>query len=251
MISAKGTRETAQNHPSGGAGRQETLLDRFNRDFACVLADQPELLRQAYETRYQVYCVENAFENPEEHGLGQEIDAFDPISVHSLLTFRPTGESLGTVRLVLPDAEIPSSYAVQRLMEFSGDKVPVPLAATAEVSRFSISKRSRRVKGAINIGSGRPALRQAEPLMSLGLIQGLVRMSRANSVTHWCAVMETKLIRMLDAMGIHFTPVGPQIDYHGLCQACYCELEAVLASVKRERPSFWDIITDGGALAAI
>jgi N-acyl amino acid synthase of PEP-CTERM/exosortase system len=253
MISAKGTRESAQNHPAGRAGRQETLLDRFNRDFACVLADQPDLLRQAYETRYQVYCVENAFEDPEEHGLGQEVDAFDAFSVHSLLTFRPTGESLGTVRLVLPDAHTPSSYAMQRLVEFSGNKVPVPLAATAEVSRFSISKRSRKVKGAIDIvsGGGRPALRQAEPLMSLGLIQGLVRMSRANAVTHWCAVMETKLIRMLDAMGIHFTPAGPMLDYHGLRQACYCELEAVLASVKRERPSFWDIITDGGALAAV
>lgn len=229
---------------------EESLLDRYNRDFRCVVADGPELLRQAYETRYQVYCVENAFENPKDHDDGCESDNLDAISAHSVLIFQPTGEVIGTVRLVLPGGETPSSFAMQKIYDQCGGSTPFPPSSTAEVSRFSISKQSRRGLGnTVPIHAARaPMLRRAEPLMSLGLIQGLVRMSNLNGVTHWCAVMEPKLLRMLAAMGIHFRPIGPLIEYHGQRQLCYCEVETVLKTVRRERPSFWEIITDGGVL---
>jgi N-acyl amino acid synthase of PEP-CTERM/exosortase system len=230
----------------------ETLYDRYNRDFRCLIADTPDLLRQAYETRYQVYCVENEFENPQQHSDRCEVDEFDIRSAHSVLAFRPTGETIGTVRLVLPQSDAPLSFSLQHIVDYYGGRdLPVPLAATAEVSRFSISKRARPGRnGAIDIRTAfnQPALRRAEPLMSLGLIQGLVRMSQLHHITHWCAVMEPKLLRMLAAMGIHFTPVGALMDYHGMRQLCYCEVDAILDSVKRERPSFWDILTDNGLL---
>jgi N-acyl-L-homoserine lactone synthetase len=36
----------------------------------------------------------------------------------------------------------------------------------------------------------------------------MVRISVEQKLTHWCAVMEPTLLRMLDAMGIHFTRIG-------------------------------------------
>jgi N-acyl amino acid synthase of PEP-CTERM/exosortase system len=97
--------------------------------------------------------------------------------------------------------------------------------------------------------SERDFIRNTAPLMRMGLIQALVRMSLQHNITHWCAVMEQSLLRMLAAMGIHFTPLGPIVEYHGLRQPCFLVLPKMLQDVKRERPAFWSVLTSGGALA--
>src|SRR6266478_220690 len=84
--------------------------------------------------------------------------------------------------------------------------------------------------------------------MRLGLIQALVQMSARHGITHWCAAMEPTLLRMLSAMAIRFRPVGPLVEYHGLRQPCYCVVAEILEAVRRERPSFWAVLTDGGTL---
>jgi N-acyl amino acid synthase of PEP-CTERM/exosortase system len=84
--------------------------------------------------------------------------------------------------------------------------------------------------------------------MRLGLMQMLVRMSVQNGITHLLAVMEPKLLRMLAAMAINFEPLGGMIEYHGWRQPCFCNLADVLRCVKRERPAFWNVLTDGGTL---
>jgi N-acyl amino acid synthase of PEP-CTERM/exosortase system len=250
-IVPKGALELADQSATWNS-ENESLFDRYNRDFCCMLAEGPTLLRQAYEIRYQVYCVENHFEDAKEHPECFETDEYDARSAHSILTFRQTGEAIGTVRLVLPDERTPPSFSMKQILDYYDSDVPFPLDRTAEVSRFSISKQSRpRKDGAIEMRiplANRAALRRAEPLMSLGLIQGLIRMSALHRITHWCAVMEPQLLRMLSAMGIHFQPVGPLLEYHGPRQLCFCEISSVLKTVRRERPSFWKIITDSGNL---
>jgi N-acyl amino acid synthase of PEP-CTERM/exosortase system len=61
--------------------------------------------------------------------------------------------------------------------------------------------------------------------------------------------MEPKLLRMLAAMGIHFTPVGPIVSHHGLRQPSYCHLSTMLKRLKGERPEHWMVVTDAGRLA--
>jgi N-acyl amino acid synthase of PEP-CTERM/exosortase system len=84
--------------------------------------------------------------------------------------------------------------------------------------------------------------------MRLGLIQTLVRMSMQHGITHWLAVMEPKLLRMLAAMSIRFEPIGGMVEHHGWRQPCFCNLADVLQSMKYERPAFWSVLTDGGTL---
>jgi len=233
-----------------------TLLHRFNRYFVTMGADTPDLVRRAQEIRYQVYCVENAFENPADHPDAREMDKFDRHSVHSLLVHRPTGQAMGTVRLILPHRDAPEeSFAIHQLIEHSAlEACSIPIQATAEVSRFSISKQFSRTKADMlygfedaDLSAERNSIeRRTGPLMSLGLIQTLVRMSAQHGITYWCAVMEPKLLRMLAAMAIHFRPIGPPVEYHGLRQPCYCHVGTVLDRVKRERPTFWQVLTDVG-----
>lgn len=235
------------------------LLRQFDLHFETLTADTPELVPLAQRVRYQVYCVENRFENPADHSDALERDEFDSHAVHSLLVDRQTRDVLGTVRLVLPLSDAPhDSFAIQRLSDHSLLKGSrhLPLHSAAEVSRFSLSREFGRraatkkesFRKFTDTAWGEPLPHRSGPLMRLGLIQALVRMSMQQGITHWLAVMEPRLLRMLAAMAIHFEPLGGMVEYHGRRQPCFCNLAEVLQRVKIERPTFWTVLTDGGTL---
>ena len=239
----------SRSHTFVSEAEKDSLLTLFNTHFETVIADSPERVRVAQQIRHQVYCIENPLEH--ENAEGIETDTFDSHAAHSLLVYRPSEMPVGTVRLILPlEDEFGHSFPVQSVLDADAQREfkKIPLHAAAEVSRFSISRQSRRLLGAQD-ASQVNFLNNATPLMRLGLIQALVRMSLHHNVTHWCAVMEQSLLRMLAAMAIRFVPVGPVVEYHGLRQPCFCILPKVLEDMKRERPAFWSVLTCGGALA--
>ena len=243
---------------SAGTGpekAEERLIEVYRRWFEVVPATTDELRDDVFRLRYQVYCVENPFEDPADNPNGLETDAFDVRSTHSLLIHRPSCEMAGTVRLVLPNPENPDeSFAVQQVCRepLLRDPARFPVARMAEVSRFSISKNFRRRRGdtLYGITDGRPLPAEEErrvaPHMTLGLIESLVRMSVENDVSYWCAAMEPKLLRLLSRLGIYFDPIGPLVEFHGLRQPCFIKLDTFLNRVKAERPDVWEVITDDG-----
>jgi N-acyl amino acid synthase of PEP-CTERM/exosortase system len=225
------------------------ILTRYNSSFRTRRADTAAMLQTAQNIRYQVYCLERKFENAADHGDGLESDAFDAMAVHSLVFHRATSNAIGTARLILPRHAV-ERLPIQRLLSENGlyAKDYFPLESVAEVSRFSISNQLRRRCGESSVSN---ANREKEPsgvLPCLGLLQELLRQSVALGLTHWAAVMEPKLLRMLAAMGIHTTPVGPLVSYHGLRQPSYCRLSEMLERLHREQPDHWIVITDGGTL---
>jgi N-acyl amino acid synthase of PEP-CTERM/exosortase system len=231
----------------------ESFLERYNSYFRTQLADTQALVRTAQAIRYQVYCLERKFENPNEHGDCLEQDAFDGLSVHGLIFHRPTSDAIGTARLILPRAALP----VRQLLAENGFRAGdyFPEGTTAEVSRFAISNRFRRHRsdGVFADEDARHA-RDAEcrsSLPFLGLAQEIIRQSQALGLTHWAAVMEPKLLRMLAAIGLHFTPVGPPVSHHGLRQPAYACIADTLERMRRERPDHWMVATDAGTLVPV
>jgi hypothetical protein len=109
----------------------------------------------------------------------------------------------------------------------------LPIGSTAEISRFAISKERR---------SG-----LSDGLMRLGLVQGLVRLSREIGTTHWCAIMEPTLLRLLRRDSIQFHSLGPLVDYHGLRQPCFRGLTELLDSIGSEQPRIWEFLTQADA----
>ena len=107
-----------------------------------------------------------------------------------------------------------------------------------EVSRFALAKMVTQQVRAMSAASS--------SLLRLALIQGAVRLSAEAGHTHWLAVMEPTLLRLLRATGLHFAPLGPPVEYHGLRQPAIAELVPTLARLANEQPVVWDFVTRGG-----
>lgn len=211
-------------------GDVAAALSNFRSKYAVQVADSAELIREAYCLRHQVYCLERGYE-PGTGGL--ETDAFDVHASHAVVCERGNGRVVGAVRLILPVPGSRCSLPTQQLCA-PGLLDGLPLATTAEVSRFAVSKDRR----------GSDAM--ADSLLRLSLVQGALRMSRDHGVTHWCAVMERSLLRLLRTTAIHFSPVGPCVEYHGLRQPAVAELHAMMARMEQEQPRIWDFVTGAG-----
>jgi N-acyl-L-homoserine lactone synthetase len=209
----------------------ENTIQALREEASVERADTPARLLEAYQLRYQVYCVERAFETGQN---GIERDCYDDFARHAVVRWRHSGVVVGTVRLVLP--KVPAGiddYPIQHVCDpelLRG----VPLATAGEVSRFALAKQMR---------NGSPS---CSSLLRLALIQAAVRLSAEAGHTHWLAVMEPTLLRLLGATGIHFQALGPRVDYHGLRQPAVAELVPTLARLAIEHPVVWDFVTQGG-----
>ena len=243
--------ETTSGIPRGARKSME-LYDSY---FEITPADTAEKLMAALRLRYEVYCVENAFEDPAENP-GFETDAYDAGSLHSLLLRRETCEVIGTVRLILPLSKFGKEGTGLPIRDVCGHEFVernnprLPWETTAEISRFAVSKNLHRRAPDATIGSFVEfnGARRRIPETSLGLMQAIVAMAASADVTHVCAVMEPCLLRMLARLGIHFAAIGPVVEYHGLRQPCYADLDELLARSWAERYDVWRLLTRDGGL---
>ncbi len=190
-------------------------------------------IREAQRLRYKVYCEERDFLVGENE---MEQDSFDPLSRHVLVRARATGEVVGTVRVVLGKAEAgQASFPMNKVCE-RYVLAPLPAIATGEISRFALTR-------------DRPGISpQAAALMRLFLMRGLVTVSGLHNLTHWCAIMESSMLRLLRATAIHFQHVGPAVEYHGLRQPAVGAISSVLGRIGNEKPDVWAFITGNGTL---
>lgn len=237
-------------------------LEDFESYFEIVAAENSELLMLSQRLRYQVYCVEHAFLNPSDYPNELECDDYDLRAVHSVLRHRLTGLPAATVRLVLADANEPQRpFPIETcdiLRRAIRDQAwRVSRHALGEISRFAVSKEFRRrireartshgLNAVLN-GNAAVAAERRSPHIAVGLFKAICEMSVSRQVTHWYAVMEPSLLRLLGQLGIEFTLVGPLVDYHGLRQPCIAVGKNVLAGLRRCRPEIWEFVTDDGRL---
>lgn len=197
-----------------------------------LVADTPELIAEVFRLRYQVYCVEKGYEPGYD---GMESDEFDSDARHVLLIHRASGDAVGTVRVVpssstsgvrgLPMAAVCAPSVMRNL----------PPRTTGEISRFALSKQRRM---SCRAGS----------MVRLGLMQGIVRLSGELGLADWCAIMEPMLLRLLRMNAIHFAPLGPLVEYHGLRQPSCGNIARVLAQMWAQQWDVWNYVTLGGTL---
>ncbi|MBL4801033.1 MAG: PEP-CTERM/exosortase system-associated acyltransferase [Emcibacter sp.] len=163
----------------------------------------------------------------------------------------------GTVRLILPPNDaIPELFPAFKISnELSGlsDKV-LPRASTAEISRFSISKKFRQRHYDTHIPGVEENIADVNnsqrviPHITLGLMKAILRMSVENDITHWSVVIEPTLQRLLRKLGIYFIPIGGMVEYHGRRRTLYSEIGILLDKIYETHHEIWAVITDYGQL---
>lgn len=198
----------------------------FRQAISVGFAETHADLIEAQRLRHKVFCEEHQILDGRD---GIEADQFDAHSRHVILRKRD-GEVVATARLVPCGSERFPMRLVCPPETFTG----LPMEATGEISRFSVS-RTRRDHG-----------EPTDHLLKLGLMRGILEASHDLGVTHWCAAMELSLLRLLRHVSIRFQAIGAPIDYRGLRQPAVARISDVLAQGRRERPAFWDYVTDGG-----
>jgi len=224
--------------------------DQFSQHFDVLIAESDALLDAAYRLRYQVYCVENPFENAAEHPDGREIDCEDDRAVHSVIVHRRTEMIAGTVRLILPDGNpLTRPLPMLRLLEpdLRRRLSELPIASTAEISRFAVSKLFRRRRGEErypDVGIvGRPEQIERErrllPYLTYGLLRALLHMSTEHGITHVCAVMEPALLRLVGHLGFQFELLGPPVPYHGIRQPCFGSVTQMMDDLRGRNLDLW------------
>ncbi len=242
----------------------QSLFGTFQETFEVRCAVSEQQIKQAQALRYQVYCIENQFEAPDQFPEQFEIDHYDQRSAHSLIYHRDTDILAGTTRLVLPKTSgLAAPFPIE---EHCGDNLSwehpmlrnMPRGSTAEISRFAVSKAFKRRIAEAASPSGlselavyedtkkREHMRRLLPLITLGLFSAVVRMSAEHGISHWYAVMEPTLLRLLTRFGIYFTPVGTPVSYHGQRQPAAGVADDILTRIYLERPDVWEIVTDQG-----
>jgi N-acyl amino acid synthase of PEP-CTERM/exosortase system len=238
------------------------VSNSFYKAFNVEMAESPSQVDEIYELRYAVYCLDREFENAVCFPDGREHDVYDTHSVHGLVRHQRTGNVIAGVRLVLsqPRPErypFPMEGVCLQALTPAGRHVlkDVPRAQVAELSRFAVSREFRRRLGEADTPSGVSDriryIDQADghrnlPYITLGLFAAIVRLSEAQGITHWMAVMEPALLRLLQRFGIRFKHVGHTVNYHGRRKPVFDEAANVLEGIKRERPDVWAFITDEG-----
>lgn len=240
----------------------EHLYQTFTQNFTVFRALTEQQQRDCHALRYRVYCLEHPYEDPTANPDGLERDCYDKRAEHALVRHSASGITAGVVRLVLADKENP---LLPFPMEEFGLDIPkhleawfgaVPRRNIAEISRFAVSKEFKRRIAENHSDSGTSSTavyqdigdeaRRLLPHITLGLFAGIVRMSADEGITHWYAVMEPTLLRLLGRFGIYFDTIGPLVQHHGWRQPAIGEIDSVLAGIYSKRPEVWEIVTDCG-----
>lgn len=241
----------------------EELRILFNHHFSVELALSADLLDEAMALRYQVYCHERPFEDARHFPDGRERDAYDHRSVHALVRDRGTGECAATVRLVLSDEADPS--ALFPVEAHCGSALPesgttmlenTPRRRVGEISRLAVSREIRRRVGdaakpgdVSDLAARDPlAAERIMPCITVGLFAAVVRISSSLGITHWLAVMEPTLLRLLKRYGIGFGHIGRTVEYHGRRKPAVAEASKLVRNIRTKRPDVWQLITDAGSV---
>jgi N-acyl amino acid synthase of PEP-CTERM/exosortase system len=236
-----------------GSDSGGSLSALYDRHFEVVLADTPELLDAAYALRYQVYCIEHAFEDPAVQIGEREIDRYDAHSVHAVLIARATGAVVGCVRLILPElGDAAAALPMRALLDEAGRRRLDEFATNriAEISRYAISKAYRRRQGESlypDVGAddfSASDLRRITPHMSLGLLRGVGRVAASRGIKTLCAAMAPPLLRLLERFGLMFEHLGPLVEHHGPRQPCVAECEQLLSGLAGRNPDYYRVVKD-------
>ena len=226
----------------------------FQNYFDILLADTPALRELVYRIRYDVYCRKFHFEQEEDCPGGMEQDDYDQHSLHMLIMHKETASAAGCMRLIAPESN--ESDFLLPMERFCGHTLtdPVwhpgrlPRSHIAEVSRLAVHTQFRRRLGesespiGISVTSFSLDERRTFPLLSLALFYGGAALMVLTGRSEAFVMVEPRLARRLQMVGLPFIKVGQIMEYHGPRAAYYVPVQGVLDNIQGELRYLYDFV---------
>lgn len=184
--------------------------------------DRSGVMVDIFQLRYQVYCTECGFLDPEQYPDRQERDDFDEDSAH-FCAYNRNDELVGYVRLVPATGEEGRFPWESHGLNLSAGVTLPPRALSAEISRLMVRRDYRRrrgdtMQGVSTVDEHMPIAgdrRVEAPQIVLSLYRQMYQHSLRAGLRYWFAAMERPLARSLAQMGFGFEQIGAEADYFG------------------------------------
>lgn len=227
----------------------------FKRLFDFKLADTPALKAEAHRIRFQVFCVEQGFEDPANFSTGMERDSFDDFAEHAVLIYKPTEQVVGTVRVVFPrEEEWQSSFPIQSAYGDSQTlQDPAFVMRSGEISRFSFSSqlmKDMRAHAENDLGLSadeKARLNRVMAMASVGLIGGAYELLLKKGRLDYCAAMTPALLRAcLGRQRVPYERICEDRVYHGVRTAFRGNILEAYDNMREHNPVAYEIVTRGG-----
>ncbi|MGR9073319.1 MAG: PEP-CTERM/exosortase system-associated acyltransferase [Gammaproteobacteria bacterium] len=201
------------------------LIEHYRKYFYTVKANTPELKRQAYHLRHEVYFSEYGYISEGCTEKEIEMDEFDNFSEHSLLFHRKTNKAIGYIRLIpygdTHILELPiEHYCHDTLYTEIFSSQDFKKSSTGEISRMSIHPTFRRrtsdhnfqiSENNTNFGNRRFPINYLPMCLTLA---GLNLMF-ASHLDFSVALMERRLAVLLKKFGVQLNQIGHPIELYG------------------------------------
>jgi N-acyl-L-homoserine lactone synthetase len=162
-----------------------------------VVVAKDKVLREAiFRQRYEVFCKEFGYLDPDDYPDGMESDPFDAYSDH-IAAFDEKGVMVGSIRLL---HHSPIGYPTQISYDISQYLQSYDPQSVSELSRIIIA----------------PGYRGMLPARAIviALYQTLYKRSQELGISVWVGNFERRFIRLLRLLGLRFTIIGEGIRHH-------------------------------------
>ena len=212
-----------------------------------------DLLKQAFELRYQVYCQECGYLPAANYPDRREVDPYDASSAH-FCAFNLRDEMVGYARMVHPD--LTQSFPFQsHCHDLLAGATLAPPQQTVEISRLMVIQAYRRRRGDVlagltveeDLSQVNHDLRDHTPQILFSLYRQMYAFSLAHGTNYWYAAMERTLARALGQMGFAFVQIGPLTDYYGPVALYLGDLREMEAQVEQTHPALMAWMRQGDA----
>ena len=229
-----------------------SLTEHFAHYFELVVANTPQLKREVFSIRYQVYCQELNYEPPSNFPDGLETDEYDIRSIHYLLKHRSSGIYAGCVRVVLPELDNPAAiFPSEKACSRHFDLISRPRSDFCEISRLAVLSRFRRRKGEQKIPEGiiyfsenqldNSLNRRSFPIIALSLYWACIGTGPSLNLDV-LALMEPRLARHFRHYGIISQQIGELVEHRGKRGFFIIKPNEFRNSIKAEVKELFDFI---------
>jgi len=235
---------------------ENTHMEGYKKNFYTLKATTNQHRELAYQIRYQVYVKEQKYFSERDVIDNCEKDAWDDVSIHSLLFHKASGRLIGCVRLIPLLAKdgnkLPVEVHYPHEFNFKGLAIGhLRAGKTGEVSRMSIISDFKRRKedkafSAQDCEDNFEFNKRRYPtnLIPLSLTFAAINLMIEAGLDYGVAIMELRLAKLLTLFGVKLDQIGEPHDYYGLRAPFVIYPELTYQNLKPEYKSLFNAIKE-------